>query len=99
MEIIRKHIPVMTLEQFADQNNLALEINERENPPYWTKRFYANFRNCEVKDGPLLCSAFGDGDTEEEAIEAYKKEIGQRCLVIIEKGSARREIKAPRFHE
>ena len=83
----------MTLEEFADKHDLTLVINERRDPSL--PRFYAQFKNCEVKECGVLRLSYGDGDTPEKAIENYQKEINLKTIVIDAYMSNRREIDAP----
>lgn len=41
-----------------------------------------SYRNCEIKDGAFLISAYGDGDTFEEACADYLKQICGKKMVF-----------------
>jgi hypothetical protein len=82
MNVQQKTVPAMTLEQFAEAHGLTMQINERALPERHPARFYASFEDCEVKDGSILCSAFGDGPTPEEAMATYADAISLKQLVI-----------------
>ena len=72
--------PVMTVEGFADKHGLVMRIREytERKPP-----FCASFKCCEVKEGSVLGSEYGEGETPEEAIKDYAKKISGRHLVYL----------------
>ena len=87
--------PRSTLEEFADKHGLEMEVRERPeylNPDYV---FYAQFKGVEVLEGRILASAYGEGNTPEEAIAAYAQEISEKHIVIDAYKTSRREIFAP----
>jgi len=98
MKIERNVIPRMTIDEFADQHGLIMEVHER-GPVGSNTAFYAHFKNCDVHDGPCLVGTFGDGSTEDEAISHYAKTISQKVLVIDAGHDCRRDIVAPLFIE
>lgn len=99
MEIVRYPVPRMTLEDFADNHGLVLEVHERAqtvNIGYGpVARYYAFFHGVEVKDGPILSGITGNGDSERDAIRAYAREISNKLLVIDASKPSRREIQSP----
>lgn len=99
MEILRKLISVMTIEEFADKHNLIMEVRERNVPENDPSRFYAQFKNSELTHGRcFLIGAYGNGATEEEAINNYIKEISQKTMVFNATDAAKRkEILVPRL--
>jgi hypothetical protein len=100
MQIVRNLIPTSTLEDFADQHGLVMEINERSALHFPTgcgMRFYARFAKCEVKDGGILIGASGNGDNEVQSMKNYADQISERLIVIDAYGPNRREIQCPRF--
>lgn len=96
MKTIIKRVPVMTIEKFADQHNLEMEVNERNEPEGSPSRYYAHFKHAEVKEGRILCGTYGDGATPKEAITNYAPQISLKLLVIDAYGD-RREIQVPRL--
>lgn len=78
-----KHYPVkrQTLEEFAAEYGLIMRVYERP-PSLDLPRYYAMFLNVERKAGEILCSEFGEGNTEQEAIAAYVKKLSGQRLVI-----------------
>jgi hypothetical protein len=97
MKITRKEIPQMTIEEFAEKNELEMEIHERPRPVGDPSRYYAHFRRAEVKDGGMLVGSYGDGATPELAIENYAPQISLRRLVIDAYSEQRRELEVPRL--
>ncbi len=96
MKIVRKPIPEMTIEKFADKHGLVMGVIERVDPNH--PRFYAEFLNSAVKDGPFLIGAYGDGNTEEEAIADYAKNISLKLLSVDAFNAALRKIiRVPRL--
>lgn len=96
MQIRMNPVARMTLQEFAEQHNLVMEINERnpnEHPNLL--RYYASFECCEVKGDGVLIGEFGDGKTPEDAMEDYTKRISNKVLVFFIPGKDRFELKAP----
>lgn len=93
VEITRLATP-MTFKMFMKHYDLTLQVRERPKS-YNLPIFYASFKGVEIKDGPMLCSDFGNGDTPEQAIEEYSKVLNGKLLVQDAMGSARREFWAP----
>lgn len=100
MEIVEKLIERIKLEDFADKHKLTLEIHERSekdwvdnNRPF--HKYYAEFGSCEIKEGCVLSSAYGNGSTKEEAIEDYKKQISNVHLVFGAYTKKRKDIITP----
>jgi len=88
-----KQDKLFTIEEFAENHNLEMVVNERENiPPSISGRFYASFKHCDLKDGGMLCGAYGDGITPENAIKEYAKRINGELLVFNAYSEDRREI-------
>lgn len=80
-----------TIEEFADEHGLEMEVHEREH----FNDFYAHFKNCEIKEGSMLCGTAGYGPTPESAIEDYAKKISGKLLVIGAYTGERREYYVP----
>lgn len=98
MKIERNLLTRMTIEEFAEKHDLTMSVYERTGPIL--PRFYAYFRGAEVKEGDILIGISGDGDSEEEAIKDYAKQISTRRLVLGAYTPERREIDVPKlFYE
>lgn len=102
MKIERYFIsPPCSLEQFADQHELVLEIHERDiqtrecklQPPL--ERFYTSFNNVDIKDGACLVSVFGNGETEDEAILDFCAQIQGKQLIKDAGYTTREVLQAP----
>jgi len=91
MEIKRNFEPEMTLQEFADVHGLTMEVNERSYPDL--PRFHARFEGVEIAVNGFLLGEFGDGETEEEAIEHYRKVIQNKLLVY----RSEKRVQVPRL--
>ncbi|MEN6549993.1 MAG: hypothetical protein ABFE07_28450 [Armatimonadia bacterium] len=94
MKIIRKHRnrPI-SLEKFADQHGLTLEVNiyHRGEKVFYT----AWFPRVELSEGCVLRSCLGSGDSEAEAIRDYTQRLSGQKLVIDGGRRTRKEVCAP----
>ena len=97
MKIDRVDLPVMTIEEFADANDLTMQIRERRVPANDPMRYYAHFASCEIIGDGVLLSTFGDGQTAEDAIADYAKAIELSRLAIDADTDKRRELVVPRL--
>lgn len=99
MIIEHYNIEECTLEEFADKHDLILEIIER--PTKITQRgvsrYYAKFKNMDIKDGIFLRSAFGNGDTKPQAIYDLRLLLSKKLVVLNANTDNREEINCPRF--
>jgi len=73
-----------------------MEIRERPLPPGDPLRFYASFKSIEEKRDGVLISIFGNGSTQEMAIEQYAARIHLKHLVFDSMGN-RKEINPTRI--
>lgn len=94
MKIEYHYIPTMTIEQFAEKHDLTMAIFERKGG-HPSVRFYAHFKNAEVKDGSVLIGEHGNGPTEGEAIADYARKISGKRLVLNAYDEKRLEIDVP----
>lgn len=86
----------MEFADFADRHGLELVVRERSDPGSY--RWYASFKNVEIKEGVLLVSAFGDGESIGAAVGQYARKIsGQTIVVNAMHTDRRREIRVPRL--
>lgn len=100
MKIERHFQPRSTIEAFADAHDLTMIVYERKPSDLgfcWTERirFFAHFKNANVKDGSTIVGVFGNGATPEEAIENYAPEISGKLLVINAGSPERKEVQVP----
>lgn len=88
-----------TIEEFAELHDLTMEVRERPVALQKHGRFTASFEKSEIKDGGLLIGLYGNGNTPEEAIAGYGKQISGKLLVINAYGDPvkRKEILVPEF--
>lgn len=96
MKIERNLLSEQRIEDFADENGLTMFVGERDSTGH--NRFYAYFKEAEVKQGYCLVSVYGDGLTEVEAIQQYAGKISRQMLVLHAYTSDRHEILAPKLH-
>ena len=98
MEVETHFIPYMTIEEFAEKNNLLMVITERSLGMDDPLRFYAHFKKCEVKGYGVLISTYGNGATPDAAVEHYARKIELTTLVCNAFSSKnRKEIQVPRL--
>lgn len=95
MNIELHEIEKSTIEDFAERHGLTMVVRERHKPIDKHDRYYAFFKNAEVKNNAFIISLFGNGQTPEEAIEEYSKFISLRTLIFDAKTDGRREIEVP----
>ena len=81
MKIIRRGLPEMSIEEFADTNDLTMVI-EKGYMPLAGMRTTAWFKDAEIRDGSCLASPFGCGSTEAEAIAHYASRISGQTMVV-----------------
>ena len=96
MKITIERANRQTIEQFAEQHGLEMNVVERDSGFHGTNgQFYAHFKHAETKDGCILCGEHGNGITPEKAIRDYGKKISEKTLVIDSMGKNRRTIHVP----
>lgn len=83
MKIKRDILEYMTIEEFADKHVLTMLINERTGFEDPHMRFYAQFEYSHILEGgTMLVGTYGNGSTEEAAIEQYATEIDGKILSL-----------------
>ena len=92
-----------SLQEFAEENGLLMEVHERNREDLgsrWSEdlRYYAHFEDCDIKDGPILTCAFGDGATPVEAMANYAERISNKKLAFKVGTAFRFELDAPELH-
>lgn len=95
MKVILKDLKRSTIEAFANEHDLTMEIVERDPISWELGRYYAHFKGCEVKDDRFLASVSGNGSTMNEAITEYTKRISGKTLVFGAYTQNRVEIDCP----
>ncbi len=84
--------------EFADKHGLELKVNERargNGPCGPLKRYWVNFDRCEAKEGCMLAGYSGNGDTIDEAIRDYARQLAGARLVHRAYQADRREFDCP----
>lgn len=94
MKINLTEIKRQTIEEFADEHDLIMEVEERHAHEAHDK-YYASFKGAEIKEGGILIGGIGDGDTVKSAIADYAHKIGLTILVIDAYSKDRRIIEVP----
>lgn len=89
MKIQRTLRQRMTIQDFAEQHDLTMLVDEYE------RGFTARFHDAVVVEDLLIKAVYGFGDTEEEAIRRYAEKISGRMLVFKLGTGDRREIQVP----
>jgi hypothetical protein len=84
-----------SLQEFADKHGLELVVDERSMPCSPASRYHASFAGTEIKEGPFLSGAYGDGHTPNEAIQNYAMKLRGKTLVVDAYKPTRCEIKVP----
>ena len=100
MKTIVSTIKQQTLEEFANEHKLTMLVTERNPNDLGSRwhpvfRFYAQFDGASVKNGPMLTGAHGNGETIDDAIEEYMREISGQTLILGAYTDSRKEIKVP----
>lgn len=90
------YIKEQELLDFEKEIGVELIVDERKKPSKGC-RFYARFEKSEIKEGDCLRGAFGNGDTINEALMDYCKEISNGLLVLNSYTCNRREIQVPKL--
>lgn len=96
MKIETHFIRECTLEKFADEYELVMEVHERR-PESQYARYYAYFTNASVAADGGLTGTIGNGITPEEAIEDYGQKISLKTIVIVGSDGKERRIGVPRI--
>lgn len=89
----------LTFAEFADKHGLEMQVAERTIDDYIKRhkiaRWCAHFKHAEVKGPGILSSVSGNGDTPEQAIADYARQLPGQLLVIDAFRPTRREIQCP----
>lgn len=93
-----KEVEILDFEKTETPTELV--VKERETKDFMGRilpSFYASFEGCKVKDGNLLKSVNGDGNTIDEAIQNYCKEISNQTLIFHAYTNNREEVLTPKL--
>lgn len=82
----------MKLDDYCDAINVDLVVRRYASQ---NNRWCARFDRCEVKNGSLLSSEYGNGVTPEGAIEDYLKKIAGKRIILDAGTTNRREFTVP----
>lgn len=97
MKIELIELPRITIENFADQENLVMVVTERRKEITDVSRYFAAFKNVEVLTNGCLASVYGDGIHPDYAIAHYAQKISPTRIVVDAMKASRREILVPRL--
>lgn len=97
MNVTVQAVPEMTLEEFADEHGLEMDVVERRSPSRPHMRYYAFFKGVDVRTDRMLHSVYGNGETPDKAIQDYIPKISLANIVVSIHGQERREIRVPRL--
>lgn len=95
MNVNFKKIPTSTIQEFAEKHGLTMRIIERDFIDL--PKYCAYLEELEIKDGCILTSVAGNGNTPEEAMQDYGSKISRQYIVINAMLSSRREMFVPRI--
>ena len=89
-----------SFEEFANRHGLELVVHERVLDAGLLRRkverYYANFRDVDVKRGSILLGMSGNGNTPDEAIKDYAGILlGKRLVYRASNPQRRRDFVAP----
>lgn len=86
-----------SIDWFAKEHDLTMVVRERSDRQMLQglSKFYAGFEHVEIKDGSVLISSCGQGNTVKEAICDYGSMIAGKLLVHRATRPERREFYCP----
>jgi len=88
-------IKTKEITEFEKEIGIELYIHERS--PYRDRlfRYYVNFKDSDTKQGGILGSTYGNGNTIDEAIKEYCEKISNKILIFNPYSKDRKEIEVP----
>jgi hypothetical protein len=99
MKIRVEHLAVPEpFDDFCDRHGIELVVKERARDRGKLKRWYASTPpglSLETQNGGILTGTYGDGDTPEEAVDDFARNIRGKRLVKNAYKDDRREFCAP----
>jgi len=93
-------IPEKEILDFEKEIGFELEVNERPLSPHnkiVIHKYYAQFENSEVMLGGCLFGAYGNGNTIDDAIRDYCKQVSNCRIVFNSYTPNRKEIQFPKL--
>lgn len=93
MKIERYETKAMTIEEFAEKNNLTMVIHKEDESIGYLPEYIAHFKDVKVG----LFQFQGNGKTEEEAIANYARNISFWRVVLHPETKDECEIEVPRL--
>jgi hypothetical protein len=102
MNIVREFIPEMTVAEFAELHGLTMVITERRMDRWQRERgierYIARFKKADIKRECILEGAYGNGNTEAEAIADYARKIsGERLVADDDRDNRVLDVIVPRL--
>lgn len=89
-------IPTKEITELEKEIDHELEVRER--PPHSDcKRYYVSFKGGESSEGSVLVGYSGNGDTIDEALQDYCKQVSCRKMIFNAFKSERKEILFPKL--
>src|SRR5574343_2105100 len=85
--LIMEIVEISSLHSFGMYSQSLKEISPDDHPnnitnPKFGIQYRANFKGVEIKEGIMLISAYGTGETPEDAIDDYRRVITGKELVF-----------------
>jgi hypothetical protein len=87
--------PAVSLDSFAETHALEMVVFERPAGYSPNARYYARFKDVDIKRGCMIGGGGGNGDTPEDAIHDYACMIRGKLLVKNGMSESRVEFMAP----
>ncbi len=88
--------PPVNLDYYLEINDLWIDILERTpSPSAIYPRYYATIKRLEMKDGGILASPLGNGNTPQSAVNDLADNLAGKVWVVDAMMPTRREFKAP----
>jgi len=81
---------------FEKEIGIEIVVNERKEYSKGCK-YYVKFEHSEIMEGGSLIGSYGNGDTIDEALENYCKEIQNKRMAFNAYTPNRREVVCPKF--
>ena len=93
MDIVAfRYARAQSLQDFADEHGLVMQIGDRGQRRSLGPRFTAEFRGVEVKEGNILKSVCGEGNSPASAIADYADKLSRCYLVFSAYSEAERRL-------
>ena len=83
----------MTLQELSELTKSQIVLRNRTDPTL--PRWYGGIEHAEAKDGDILSSTYGNGDTPSEALENHVAHLRGKLLILHSMGPDRAEFNVP----